>query len=275
MCKGPVLLRLRIDEEAASSQPARTILRAVLLPVKNTSLRSIALGVGLAGAAGAALALTGCGGTRQAQASGRKGGSTAQAAATAGTNGVCRAVKPPTPKGTQHLAKPQLRLDPSKTYKVQLVTNCGDIEIHLDAAQAPSVVASFVHLVRIGFYDDLTFHRVVTGYLIQGGDPNGDGTGGPGYTVTETPPSNVAYTQGTVAMAKDPADPPGTAGSQFFIVTAKDIDLPPQYAVLGRVVGGSSTVSAISHVPTTESPDGEDTEPTEPVVISKATVLTG
>lgn len=245
------------------------------LPVKDVSRRSIVLGVGLAGAAGATLALASCGGSHQAQADRGQSASAAPVAATAGTNGVCRAVKQPAPKGTQHLAKPNLRLDPSKTYEVRLVTNCGDIEIQLDAEEAPAVVASFVHLVQIGFYDDLTFHRVVAGYLIQGGDPDGDGTGGPGYTVTETPPSNVEYTQGTVAMAKDPADPPGTAGSQFFIVTGKDIDLPPQYAVLGRVVGGSSTISAISHVPTTESPDGEDTEPTEPVVISKATVQTG
>jgi len=93
-----------------------------------------------------------------------------------------------------------------------------------------------------------------------------------GYTVTERPPSNVQYTKGTVAMAKDPADPPGTAGSQFFIVTGNDVDLPPQYAVLGKVVAGAQTVSAIAHVPTTESPDGEDSEPTKPIVISKATV---
>jgi peptidyl-prolyl cis-trans isomerase B (cyclophilin B) len=153
-----------------------------------------------------------------------------------------------------------------------MVTNCGNIEIQLDAAEAPTIVASFVHLVQIGFYNDLTFHRVVAGYLIQGGDPMGDGSGGPGYTVTERPPSNVQYTKGTVAMAKDPADPPGTAGSQFFIVTGNDVDLPPQYAVLGKVVAGAQTVSAIAHVPTTESPDGEDSEPTKPIVISKATV---
>ncbi|MGA8352546.1 MAG: peptidylprolyl isomerase [Solirubrobacteraceae bacterium] len=239
------------------------------LPVKNMSRRSIVLGMGLAGAAGTALALSGCGNSHAAQASRRPSSSTALASA---AGSVCKAVKQPQPKGTEHLSKPNLHLDLSKTYEVQMVTNCGNIEIQLDAAEAPTVVASFVHLVQIGFYNDLTFHRVVAGYLIQGGDPMGDGSGGPGYTVTERPPSDVQYTKGTVAMAKDPADPPGTAGSQFFIVTGNDVDLPPQYAVLGKVVAGAQTVSAIAHVPTTESPDGEDSEPTKPIVISKATV---
>lgn len=231
------------------------------------------LGAGLAGVAGAALALAACGGSQEAHASRHPSNSTAVAAASSTSrNGVCKAVKQPQPKEVEDLAKPNLHLDLSKTYEVRMITNCGAIEIQLDAAQAPTVVASFVHLVRLGFYDDLTFHRVVAGYLIQGGDPKGDGSGGPGYTVTERPPSNVQYTKGTVAMAKDAADPPGTAGSQFFIVTGNDVDLPPQYAVLGKVVAGARTVSAIAHVPTTESPDGEDSEPTEAIVISKATV---
>lgn len=243
------------------------------LPVKSMSRRPVLLGMGLLGAAGAAVALAGCGGSHAAHASGRSSARSEASASSGGTrNGVCRSVKQPEPRSEEDLAKPSLRLDTSKTYKVQIVTNCGDIEIKLDAAQAPTVVASFVHLVQIGFYDDLTFHRVVAGYLIQGGDPKGNGSGGPGYTVTERPPSNVDYTKGTVAMAKDPADPPGTAGSQFFIVVGKDIDLPPQYAVLGKVVGGTRTIDAISRVPTTVGPDGEDSEPTEPIVISQATV---
>jgi cyclophilin family peptidyl-prolyl cis-trans isomerase len=228
--------------------------------------------LGLIGAALAALGLAACGGSGEAHANSSGSKTAAVASSSTSADGVCQTVKLPQPKGTQHLSKPTLRLDLSKTYTVQMVTNCGDIEIKLDAVQAPAVVASFVHLVDIGFYNDLTFHRVVSGYLIQGGDPKGDGSGGPGYTVTERPPSDVHYTQGTVAMAKDAADPPGTAGSQFFIVTASDIDLPPQYAVLGKVIGGQSTVTAISEVPTTAGPDGEDSEPTTPIVISRASV---
>lgn len=271
-----ILLRLRIREEAACGHGERTILRAVSLPVNRMSCRHMALGISLVGAAGAALALAGCGSTHEAQAKTRSSSSTAMVDSTSSSrNGVCQSVKQPQPKGPQHLAKPKLRLNLAKTYQVRMVTNCGDIEIKLDVAESPVVVASFVHLVEIGFYDDLTFHRVVSGYLVQGGDPKGDGSGGPGYTVTERPPRNVQYTKDTVAMAKDPADPPGTAGSQFFIVTGKDIDLPPQYAVVGKVIGGKRTVSAISHVPTTAGPDGEDSEPTTPIVIRRATVQVG
>jgi peptidyl-prolyl cis-trans isomerase B (cyclophilin B) len=243
--------------------------------VNAISSRFAAPCLGLVGAALAALGLAACGGSGEAHANSSGSKAAAVASMSTSADGVCQTVKRPQPKGTQHISKPTRRLDLSKTYTVRMVTNCGDIEIKLDAPQAPAVVASFVHLVDIGFYNDLTFHRVISGYLIQGGDPKGDGSGGPGYTVTERPPSDVHYTQGTVAMAKDAADPPGTAGSQFFIVTAGDIDLPPQYAVLGKVVGGESTVTAISEVPTTAGPDGEDSEPTTPIVISRASVQVG
>lgn len=244
--------------------------------VKGTSRRCVLLGMGLAGAAGVTIALSGCGSSHVAQATGRsRSRSQSPASSTSSRNGICHSVKQPEPRGEESLAKPNLHLDPHRTYEVRLVTNCGEIEIKLDATQAPTVVASFVHLVQIGFYDDLTFHRVVAGFVIQGGDPQGNGSGGPGYTVTERPPSNVHYTKGTVAMAKDPSDPPGTAGSQFFIVVGKDVDLPPQYAVLGKVVGGSRTVNAIAHVPTIVGPYGEDSQPSEPIVISKATVQIG
>lgn len=246
------------------------------LLVKGLSHWPSGFSAGCFGVAGAALAIAGCGSSHDARVSAHQR-STQAAVASSGTgnSSACRQVAQPQPKGAQHLTRPALRLDASKTYRVRLTTNCGDIEIKLDAAQSPHVAASFVYLVDIGFYDDLTFHRVVAGYLIQGGDPNGDGSGGPGYTVTERPPSNVQYTEGTVAMAKDPADPAGTSGSQFFIVTGKDIDLPPQYAVLGKVVGGIDTIDAISQVPTTANPDGEDSKPTQPIVIKQATVEVG
>jgi cyclophilin family peptidyl-prolyl cis-trans isomerase len=235
--------------------------------------RWAARGLSLAGAGGVSVALAACGVSHTASASGggkRGGGSRQGESRQATSNGVCRTVARPRPKGVQHLAKPRLRLDPSKTYVVRLTTNCGEIDVKLDVGHAPAVAASFVYLVNLGFYDDLTFHRVVSGFVIQGGDPNGNGSGGPGYTVTEPPPESERYTRGTVAMAKAASDPPGTAGSQFFIVTGENVDLPPQYAVLGKVVGGVKTVSAISQVPTIASPDGEDSAPSKPVVISSA-----
>lgn len=185
---------------------------------------------------------------------------------------ACRVVERPTSKGHQNIPKPTLTLDPSKHYIVSLSTNCGKIEIALDVAQAPKTSASFAYLVQRGFYNDLTFHRIVSGFVIQGGDPAGNGSGGPGYTVVEKPPANTQYTRGLVAMAKTVTDPPGTSGSQFFIVTGANAGLPAQYAILGQVVGGQNTVQAISKVATKVGPDGEDSTPSIPIVINKATL---
>jgi len=135
--------------------------------------------------------------------------------------------------------------------------------------QAPLTTASFAYLVKRGFYNDLTFHRVAADFVIQGGDPNGDGSGGPGYTVVEPPPSGVRYTLGTVAMAKTATDPAGASGSQFFIVTTRNASLPPQYALVGNVVGSLAGVEAISKLPTNPPQDGA---PIKPVVIRSATL---
>ena len=175
----------------------------------------------------------------------------------------------PAPKGAQRIPKSTLILNPAKRYVVSLATNCGTIDIQLDVRRAPRTTASFAYLVTRGFYDDLTFHRVAAGFVIQGGDPNGVGSGGPGYTVVEPPPSDVRYTLGTVAMAKSGTDPAGASGSQFFIVTAQEAPLPPQYALVGNVVGSLAGVDAISKLPTDPPQDGA---PTSPVVISRATL---
>lgn len=225
-----------------------------------------------AAALGAMLAISACGASHTHAASRTTSSSQAHLATTSSRNGVCHKVTAPTPKGPQHIAKPTLRLDPSKRYVVALMTNCGEIDVRLDVHRAPTIAASFAYLVRMGFYDDLTFHRVVSKFVIQGGDPNGDGSGGPGYTVVEAPPKSLRYTKGTVAMAKSATDPAGAAGSQFFIVTGSHVELPPQYALLGKVIGGQKTVSAISQVPTTAGPDGEDSSPSIPIVIRRATL---
>jgi peptidyl-prolyl cis-trans isomerase B (cyclophilin B) len=181
----------------------------------------------------------------------------------------CTKTRVPVPKGAQRIPKPTHELDPTKRYLVALVTNCGTIEIQLDVHAAPRTTSSFAYLVQRGFYDDLTFHRVAAGFVIQGGDPNGDGSGGPGYTIVEPPPSSVQYTLGTVAMAKTGNDPSGASGSQFFIVTTREAPLPPQYALVGNVVGSLAGVEAISKLPTDPPEDGT---PRTPVVISHATV---
>ncbi len=154
-------------------------------------------------------------------------------------------------------------LDPSKTYVATVDTSKGTFAITLDAKRAPKTGGSFKSLADKGFYDKLTFHRIVPGFVIQGGDPNGDGTGGPGYTVEEAPPRDLTYTQGVVAMAKTGNEPPGTSGSQFFVVTAADAQLPPEYALLGRVTSGADVVSKIAAVKTDPSTE----KPLKPVTI--------
>jgi peptidyl-prolyl cis-trans isomerase B (cyclophilin B) len=185
----------------------------------------------------------------------------------------CKAVAAPRPKGTQNIPPPTLTLDRRRTYTVVLQTNCGEIDIRLDVARAPRTTASVAYLVKRRFYDGLTFHRIGkdangNDFVIQGGDPLGDGSGGPGYSIRERPPSNLAYTRDVVAMAKTEIEPPGSSGSQFFIVTAQDAQLPADYALLGRVVKGDDVVSRIAAVPTSQ---GE--RPTSPIVISKATLV--
>jgi cyclophilin family peptidyl-prolyl cis-trans isomerase len=186
--------------------------------------------------------------------------------------GKCLTTKTPMPKGAQRLPKPTLTLNPAKQYVVSIATNCGTIDIRLNVRGAPKTTASFAYLVKRGFYDNLTFHRVAADFVIQGGDPNGDGTGGPGYTIVERPPSNTTYTLGTVAMAKTGSDPAGASGSQFFIVTTQNAALPPQYAIVGNVIGSFAGVKAIAKLPTDPPQDGA---PTAPVVISSATLTSG
>jgi peptidyl-prolyl cis-trans isomerase B (cyclophilin B) len=212
----------------------------------------------------ALLALAGCG-------SGGDGDSaTTGASKAAATPITCKKVAAPQPKGAQHLSKPKAALPAGKRYDVDLQTNCGTITIRLATGRAPMTTASFADLVKRGFYDGLIFHRVVRDFVIQGGDPLGTGLGGPGYSVVEPPPGTTAYTTGVVAMAKTEADPSGASGSQFFIVTAPDAKLPPDYAVAGGVVRGMDVAQYIGKLPV----DGQD-RPTSPVVIEKATLRTG
>jgi cyclophilin family peptidyl-prolyl cis-trans isomerase len=185
------------------------------------------------------------------------------------SSGGCRSVSQPQPR-TDEPAQPEpkpARLTGSWT--VTMRTSCGSFTIRLDTARQPKTAASFKSLVASGFYDGLTFHRVVPDFVIQGGDPNGDGTGDPGYSVRETPPADAAYTRGVVAMAKTEAEPAGTSGSQFYVVTGADSGLPPEYAIVGRVTSGLDTVDRISALGTTDGP------PSEPVVITKATAKQG
>jgi peptidyl-prolyl cis-trans isomerase B (cyclophilin B) len=180
----------------------------------------------------------------------------------------CSKAAKPKPKEDGGQEKPTEALDKSKTYVATVATSCGEFEITLDVKRAPKTAASFASLAKAGFYDDTTFHRIIPGFVIQGGDPLGSGTGGPGYSVKEAPPSDLAYTRGVVAMAKTAAEPAGASGSQFFVVTGEDAPLPPEYALLGKVTGGEDVVDTIATVdtdPTTE-------RPLDPVVIESVEI---
>ena len=119
-----------------------------------------------------------------------------------------------------------------------------------------------------GFFNQTVFHRIVPGFVIQGGDPTATGTGGPGYSTVDTPPKNAKYTHGVVAMAKTASEPAGTAGSQFFVVTVTDAGLPPDYAIIGKVVRG---LPVVDHIGTLGD---ASQQPTQVVEIQQATVKT-
>lgn len=178
----------------------------------------------------------------------------------------CTTVSPPAAHARTE-PKPTTRLDPAKTYDVTFRTNCGSFTIALAVATSPATTASFASLVQKGFFDGTVFHRIVPGFVIQGGDPTATGDGGPGYSTIDKPPARTRYTHGVVAMAKTQAEAAGTSGSQFFVVTEADAGLPPDYAVLGKVVRGLDVVDRIGRLgdPATE-------QPTQTVEIEQATL---
>jgi peptidyl-prolyl cis-trans isomerase B (cyclophilin B) len=221
----------------------------------------------------AALLVAGCGGgsDKTTSSATRPKAATAaeqQASTTSSTQKAeCQKVQAPRPKSQPHLPKPTTKLDPSRSYTATVETSCGSFDIALDVKNDPKTSASFDSLAGKGFYDNTTFHRVIQGFVIQGGDPLGNGQGGPGYNVVEAPPKDTKYTSGVVAMAKTEIEDPGTSGSQFFVVAGPDAQLPPDYAVLGKVTSGMDVVSTIDAVPT-----GPNDMPLDPVVIKKITV---
>ena len=202
----------------------------------------------------AALLLAGCG-----------GGGDDETSTTALPAG-CSSVSVPKPKQVQ-LSRPQEALQGPTTATVE--TSCGSFQIALDVARAPMTSSSFAYQARQGVYDDTLFHRIIPGFVVQGGDPTGTGSGGPGYFVDESPPQGLSYRRGIVAMAKSPAEPPGRSGSQFFVVTASDAGLTPDYALLGRVTAGMDVVQRIESLGTASG------QPRAPVIIRRITISSG
>jgi peptidyl-prolyl cis-trans isomerase B (cyclophilin B) len=179
----------------------------------------------------------------------------------------CPLVSAPKPRASEHLQPPQTRLDPHKKWIATVTTSCGSFRVELAVKVSPQTTASFAALANGRFYDHTVFHRIVPGFVIQGGDPTQTGEGGPGYTTRDVPPRSTRYVQGVVAMAKTQVQARGIAGSQFFVVTAADARLAPDYAVLGRVVSGLTVVLRIGR-----HGDPNTEQPTQPIVIRRIRV---
>jgi cyclophilin family peptidyl-prolyl cis-trans isomerase len=181
----------------------------------------------------------------------------------------CTKVEQPAPR-EESLPKPKQTVKKGEKLTAIVETNCGTFDIALATSEAPITTNSFAYLAEEGFYDELTFHRIVPEFVIQGGDPTGTGTGGPGYSVTEAPPANLKYTVGTVAMAKGGTDPSGRSGSQFYVVSGPQGEtLPPEYALVGHVTKGLDVVEKIGELGNAEE------KPTEVVEIEKMSIERG
>jgi peptidyl-prolyl cis-trans isomerase B (cyclophilin B) len=178
-------------------------------------------------------------------------------------------VEQPKPR-EESLKKPKMTTKKGEEVTAVVETNCGTFDIALATAEAPMIANSFAYLAEEGFYNELTFHRIVPEFVIQGGDPTATGSGGPGYEVVEAPPKNLKYTIGTVAMAKSAEAPSGASGSQFYVVSGPQGEsLPPEYALVGKVTKGLDVVEKIGEL------GGPEEKPTEPVVIEKMTIERG
>jgi peptidyl-prolyl cis-trans isomerase B (cyclophilin B) len=212
-----------------------------------------------------ALLAAGCGGSSSSTTTSSGSTSTTEAGNTT-RPASCEAVDAPAPRDDGGATPPGERLDPERTWTLTFDTSCGTFVVTLDLDSAPTTAASLVALAKAGFYDDTIFHRIVPGFVIQGGDPTQTGTGGPGYSTVDAPKADARYTKGVVAMAKTQDEPAGTAGSQFFVVTGDDVGLPPEYAVVGTVTEGMDVVERIGALgdPATE-------QPLQPVVIHSVT----
>lgn len=161
------------------------------------------------------------------------------------------------PKG--YTSPPEMTIDLAKTYTATLRTNHGEMTLELFTSEVPRTVNNFVFLARDGFYDNGRFHRVIKGFMIQGGCPKGDGTGSPGYRFPDEPVTRP-YVKGALAMANAGPD---TNGCQFFIVHGDKSNLPPKYTIFGQVTGGLDVLDALAGMPVAATPRGEPSRPTQ------------
>jgi len=177
----------------------------------------------------------------------------------------CPAPDGSSPRTTSFREAPPMCIDPAKRYTATMETSMGTVVIALDAVKAPKTVNSFVFLARYHYFDGLTFHRIINGFVCQGGCPEGSGRGGPGYRFEDELPKAGQYTIGSVAMANAG---PNTNGSQFFLISGPSgASLPPLYSLFGQTVKGLDVIEAMQSVKT-----GPGDKPVTPVVINSVTI---
>jgi len=162
---------------------------------------------------------------------------------------------------------PEMAIDVNKTYQAVINTSDGAMTFELYAKETPLTVNNFVFLSQNNFYDNTKFHRIIKDFMVQGGDPKGDGTGGPGYKFNDEKVTRE-YVRGTLAMANSG---PNTNGSQFFIMTT-DTPLPKNYTIFGKLIAGDDVLQQIAETPVTTSPMGEASQPTQTVLIDSVKV---
>ena len=177
----------------------------------------------------------------------------------------CPATDGSSPRQTRFDAPPPMCIDPSKRYSAEMDTSMGPMAIALDPVAAPQAVNNFVFLARYHYFDGIIFHRIIDGFVCQGGDPTGTGRGDPGYRFADELPAPGRYEVGSLAMANAG---PNTTGSQFFIITGPNgASLPPQYSLFGKIVKGLEVADAMQKVPTDRSD-----KPLTDVVINSVTI---
>jgi cyclophilin family peptidyl-prolyl cis-trans isomerase len=176
----------------------------------------------------------------------------------------CPAADGSSPKQRKFDGPPPMCIDPSRRYTAEMVTSHGTMKIALDPLAAPKTVNNFVVLARYHYFDGIVFHRIIPGFVLQGGDPEGSGSGGPGYRFEDELPSPGRYELGSLAMANAG---PNTNGSQFFVISGPDgIRLPPLYSLFGKVVSGLDVVAKIDAL------GSRSGHPNEDVVIESVTI---
>jgi peptidylprolyl isomerase len=177
----------------------------------------------------------------------------------------CPAADGSSPRQTSFPEPPPMCIDPAKRYTAEMVTSMGTMVIALDPIAAPKTVNNFVFLARYHYFDGIVFHRIINGFVCQGGDPEGSGRGGPGYRFEDELPKPGRYEIGSVAMANAG---PNTNGSQFFLISGPSgAQLPPSYSLFGKIVNGLDVLDAMQKVPTARGD-----RPVTDVVIESVTI---